>query len=59
MLLTDKDGTEQICKPIFTYLKRRTSGYNVAYDTGVGVSGVFWMPNLSYNGNHSKPTYGW
>ena len=58
MTLTDKDGTEQVCKPIFTYLKRRTAGANVAYDSGVSVSskGAFWMPNLSYTQNIISPT---
>jgi len=58
MTLTDKDGTEQVCKPIFTYLKRRTAGANVAYDSGVSVSSksTFWMPNLSYTQNIVSPT---
>ena len=53
MLLTDKDGTEQICKPIFTYLKRRTSGHGIAYDTGASVSSKFtlWMPESTYTQN--------
>jgi hypothetical protein len=60
MLLTDKDGTEQICKPIFTYLKRRTAGANVAYDSGISVSSksVFWMPELTYTQNIVSPTNG-
>ena len=60
MLLTDKDGTEQICKPIFTYLKRRDSGYSVGYDNGSSVSSksTFWMVNLSYNGNEVNPLSG-
>ena len=58
MTLTDKDGTEQVCKPIFTYLKIRTAGSSVAYDSGVGVSNktTFWMPNLSYTQNIISPT---
>lgn len=60
MLLTDKDGTEQICKPIFTYLKRRTAGANVAYDSGSNVSSksTFWMPELTYTQNIVSPTNG-
>ena len=60
MLLTDKDGTEQICKPIFTYLKRRTSGTSVAYDSGASVSSksTFWMPQLTYTQNIVSPTNG-
>jgi len=60
MLLTDKDGTEQICKPIFTYLKRRTGGYSVGYDSGSSVSSksVFWMPELTYTQNIVSPTNG-
>lgn len=60
MLLTDKDGTEQICKPIFTYLNRRTGGTSVAYDSGVSVSSksVFWMPQLTYTQNIISPTNG-
>lgn len=60
MLLTDKDGTEQICKPIFTYLKKRTSGASVAYDSGVSVSNksAFWMPELTYTRNIVSPTNG-
>lgn len=60
MLLTDKDGTEQICKPIFTYLKRRTGGTSVAYDSGVSVSSksTFWMPELTYTQNIVSPTNG-
>lgn len=60
MLLTDKDGTEQICKPIFAYLKRRTSGTSVAYDSGASVSSksTFWMPQLTYTQNIVSPTNG-
>jgi hypothetical protein len=60
MLLTDKDGTEQICKPIFTYLKRRTAGTSVAYDIGSSVSSksTFWMPQLTYTQNIVSPTNG-
>lgn len=53
MTLTDKDGTEQSCKPIFTYLNRRTSGANVGYDNGSSVQSksIYWTTSLAYTEN--------
>lgn len=50
MQLSDADGTEQQCKPIFTYIATAGSFLYVAYDTGASVSAYngFYMPFNRY-----------
>lgn len=60
MTLTDKDGTEQACKPVFTYLKKITSGASIAYDSGASVSSKssFWVTTSTYTENSDSSTNG-
>lgn len=58
--LTDKDGTEQVCKPVFTYLDRAGFSDPVAYDIGTSVTSKvnYWMPSVIYTENTISSTLG-